>query len=167
MTVCYTWIQTAWFSHSSQVSGNQSWAIFLANGPTKWQPVKKFIDFTTCGPKNYGYVTKNARGMLKTSKKVKGLHLTDLVEPLVTVGEMNAQVDRFTKRKAKPLVGGPAKQACLVKQQKKATRHYNKALSGTFVESGVATCLTLKQDVIAHGSCNCMVCANKTSVTVP
>ena len=29
------------------------------------------------------------------------------------------------------------------------------------------TCLTLKQDVIAHGPCNCVMCANKTSVTVP
>ena len=67
----------------------------------------------------------------------------------------------------RPLVGGPAKQACLVEQQKKAKRHYNKALSGTFVESDVATCLILKKDVIAHGPCNCMVCDNKTSVTVP
>ena len=64
-------------------------------------------------------------------------------------------------------LGGPAKRACLVEQQKKTTRHYNEALSGTFVESGIATCLTLKQDVIAHGPCNCVVCANKTSVTVP
>ena len=79
-------------------------------------------------------VTKDARGVLKTSKKVKGLHLTDLVEPLITVQEMNAQVERFAKRKARPLVGGPAKQACLVEQQKKATRHYNEALSWTFVE---------------------------------
>ena len=69
----------------------------------------KIIDFTTRGPKNYGYVTKDARGMLKTSKMVKGLRLTDLVEPLVTVQEMNAQVERFAKRKARPLVGGPAK----------------------------------------------------------
>ena len=52
-------------------------------------------------------------------------------------------------------------------QQKKATRHYNEALNGAFVESDVATCLTLKQDVIAHGPCNCVVCANKTSVTAP
>ena len=69
----------------------------------------KIIDFTTCGPKNYGYVTKNANGELKTCKKVKGLRLADLAEPLVTVGEMNAQVDRFAKRKARPLVGGPTK----------------------------------------------------------
>ena len=117
--------------------------------------------------KNYGYVIKDVRGVLKTSKWVKGLRLTDLVEPLVTVHEMNAQVERFAKRKARPLVGGPAKRACLVEQQKKATRHYNEALSGIFVESDVATCLTLKQDVIAHGPCNCVVCANKTSVTVP
>ena len=126
----------------------------------------KIIDFTACGPKNYGYVTKDTRGVLKTSKKVKGLRLTDLVEPLVTVQEMNAQVERFAKRKARPLVGGLAKRACLVEQQKKAMRHYNEALSGTFVESDVASCLTLKQDVIAHGPCNCVVCANKTSVTV-
>ena len=46
----------------------------------------------------------------------------------------------------------------MVEQQKKPTRHYNEALSGTFVESDVATCLTLKQDVIAHGPCNCGVC---------
>ena len=105
--------------------------------------------------------------MLKTSKKVKGLRLTDLVESLVTVQEMNGQVEIFAKRKARPLVGGPAKRACLVEQQKKATRHYNEALSGTFVESDVATCLTLKQDVIAHSPCNCVVCTNKTSVTVP
>ena len=71
------------------------------------------------------------------------------------------------KRKARLLVGGLAKQTCLVEQQKKAMRHYNEALSGTFVESGVATCLTLKQDVIAHSPRNCVVCANKTSVTVP
>ena len=103
---------------------------------------------------------------LKTSKKVKGLRLTDLVEPLATVQEMNAQVERFTKRKARPLVGGPAKRTCLVEQQKKATRHYNEALSGTFVESDVASCLTLKQDVTAHGLCNCVMCANKTNVTV-
>ena len=109
----------------------------------------KIINFMTCGPKNYGYVTKDAKGVLKTSRKVKGLHLTDLAEPLVTVGEMNVQVDRFAKRKARPLVGGPAKRACLVEQQKKATRHYNEALSGTFVESDVATCLTLKH-VMTH-----------------
>ena len=111
--------------------------------------------------------TRDVNGVLKTSKKVKGLRLTDLVEPLVTVQEMNAQVERFAKRKARPLVEGPAKRACLVEQQKKATRHYNEALSGTFVESDVATCLTLKQDVIALGPCNCVVCVNKTSVTVP
>ena len=140
---------------------------FLGEWTNEVASGSKIIDFTTCGPKNYGYVTKDARGVLKTSKKVKGLRLTDLVEPLVTVQEMNAQVERFAKRKARPLVGGPAKRACLVEQQKKATRHYNEALSGTFVESGVATCLTLKQDVIAHGPCNCVVCANKTSVTVP
>ena len=34
------------------------------------------------------------------------------------------------------------------------------------MESDVASCLTLKQDVIAHGLCNCVMCANKTSVTV-
>ena len=140
---------------------------FLGEWTNEVATGSKIIDFTTCGPKNYGYVTKDARGVLKTSKKVKGLRLTDLMEPLVTVQEMNAQVERFAKRKARPLVGGPAKRACLVEQQKKATRHYNEALSGTFVESGVATCLTLKQDVIAHGPCNCMVCVNKTSVTVP
>ena len=67
----------------------------------------------------------------------------------------------------KPHVGGPAKRVCLVEQQKKATRHYNESLSGTFVESGVATCLTKKQDDVASGPCNCVVCANKTSVTVP
>ena len=50
----------------------------------------------------------------------------------------------------------------------KAMRHYNEALSGIFMESDVATCLTLKHcDAIAHGPCNCVVCANKTSVTVP
>ena len=140
---------------------------FLGEWTNEVASGSKIIDFTTCGPKNYGYVTKDARGVLKTSKKVKGLRLTDLVEPLVTVQEMNAQVERFAKRKARPLVGGPAKRACLVEQQKKTTRHYNEALSGTFVESGIATCLTLKQDVIAHGPCNCVVCANKTSVTVP
>ena len=85
-------------------------------------------------PKNCDYVTKDARGVLKTSRKVKGLHLTHLVEPLVTVQEMNAQVERFAKRKARPLVGGPAKRACLVELQKKATRHYNEGLSGTFGE---------------------------------
>ena len=120
----------------------------------------KIIDFMTCGPKNYGYVTKDAKGVLK------GLRLTDLVEPLVTVGEMNAQVERFAKRKVRLLVG-PAKRVCLVEQQKKAARHYNESLSGTFVESGVATCLTKKQDVIAHGPCNYVMCAKKTSVTVP
>ena len=104
----------------------------------------KIIDFATCSPKIYGYVSKDAKGMLKTSKKVKGLRLTDLVEPLVTIIEMNTQVERFAKRKANPLVGAPAKRACLVEQQKKAARHYNEALSGTFVESGVATCLTKK-----------------------
>ena len=127
----------------------------------------KIIDFTTCGPKNYGYVTKDANGVLKTSKKVKGLRLTDLVEPLVTVKEMNTQVERFVKRKASPLVGGPAKRACLMEHQKKATRHHNKVLSATFVESGVTTCLTLKQEGIASGPCNCVACVNKTSVTVP
>ena len=40
-------------------------------------------------------MTKDAKGMLKTSRKVKGLRLTDLVEPLVTVQEMNAQVESF------------------------------------------------------------------------
>ena len=35
------------------------------------------------------------------------------------------------------------------------------------MESGVATCLTLKQDAVAHGPCNCVACANKPSVTVP
>ena len=47
----------------------------------------KIIDFTTCGSKNYGYVIKDAKGVLKTSKKIKGI--TDLVEPLVTVNEIN------------------------------------------------------------------------------
>ena len=48
----------------------------------------------------------------------------------------------------------------------KGSETFNEALSGTFVESDVATCLTLKQDVITHGLCNCVACANKTSVTV-
>ena len=126
---------------------------FLGEWTNKVASGSKIIDFTTCGPKNYGYVTRDVYGVLKTSRK--GLHLTDLVELLVMVQEMNAQVERFAKRKARPLVGGLAKRACLVKQQKKATRHYNDALSGTFVESDVATCLTLKQDVIAVKLC-CM-----------
>ena len=63
--------------------------------------------------------------------------------------------------------GGPAKGACIVEHQKKATRHYNEVLSQTFVESGVATCLTLTQDAIAYGLYNCVVCVNKTSATMP
>ena len=75
-----------------------AWEFSLANGPTKWPVVQKSLTLLTCGPKNYGYVTKDAKGVLKTSRKVKGLRLTDLVEPLVTVGEMNAQVERFAIR---------------------------------------------------------------------
>ena len=37
----------------------------MANG-------SKIIDFTICGPKNYGDVNKNANGELKACKKVKG-----------------------------------------------------------------------------------------------
>ena len=66
------------------------------------------------GPPALAPITKDAKGVLTISRKVKGLRLTDLVEPLVTVGEMNAQVERFAKRKARPLVGGPAKPACLM-----------------------------------------------------
>ena len=59
------------------------WKPQLGNFFGEWtnEVVSSFniIDFTTCGPKNYGYVTKDARGMLKTSRKVKGLCLTDLV----------------------------------------------------------------------------------------
>ncbi len=61
-------------------------------------------------------MTEDVEGVLKTSKKVKDLRLTDLVKPLVTVKEMNAQVERFAKRKASSLVGGPAKRTCLVEQ---------------------------------------------------
>ena len=127
----------------------------------------KIIDFTTCGPKNYGYVTKDAGGVLKTSKKVKGLRLTDLAEPLVTFEEMNSQVCRFAKRKADPLLGGSAKRMCLVEQQKKATKHYNEVLSKTFVESGVSTCLLLEPDSVVCGPCNCVARISKLSVTVP
>ena len=88
----------------------------------------KIIDFMTCSPKNYGYVTKDARGVLKTSKKVKGLRLTDLVEPLVMVQEMNAQVERFAKRKARPLVGGPAKRVCLVKATEKGNETLQRSI---------------------------------------
>ena len=95
------------------------------------------------------------------------MRLTDLAEPLVTVKKINPQVERFAKRKASPLVGGPAKRAYLVEQQKKATRHHNEVLSKTFVESGAATCLTLKQDYVASGPCNCVAHVNKTSVTMP
>ena len=76
-----------------------------------------------------------------------GIRLTDLVEPLVTVKEMNTQVERFAK-KSKSLFGGPVKRACLMEHQKKATRHHNKILSATFVESGFTTCLTLKQKAL-------------------
>ena len=143
--VIFTCLQGQWKPQLGNFLGE--WTNEVASG-------SKIIDFTTCGPKNYGYVTKDAKGVLKTSRKVKGLRLTDLVEPLVTVGEMNAQVERFAKRKVKPRVGGPAKRVCLVEQQKKATKHYNESLSGTFVESGVATCLTKKQDDVASGPCN-------------
>ena len=82
---------------------------FLGEWTNEVASSSKIIDFTTCGPNNYGYVTKDARGALKTSKKLKGLRLTHLVEPLIMVQEINAQVERFTKRKARPIVGGPAK----------------------------------------------------------
>ena len=112
--------------------------------------------------KNYGYVTKDARGALKTSKKVKGLRLIDLVEPLVTVQEMNAQVERFAKRKARPLAGG------LVEQQKKGNETLQRSIEWDICWRVMLQHVwTLKQDVIAHGPCNCVVCANKTSVTVP
>ena len=44
---------------------------FLGEWTNEVASGSKIIDFTTCGPKNYGYVTKDARGVLKTSKKVK------------------------------------------------------------------------------------------------
>ena len=55
---------------------------FLGNGPTKWSAVPKSLTLLHAAQKNYGYVTRDVNGVLKTSKKVKGLRLTDLVGPL-------------------------------------------------------------------------------------
>ena len=117
-TAFCTWTQTVIFLRQPNqwkpTLGQFSWRVDKQSG----KRIQNHWPYA-CGPKNYGYVIKNANGQLKTCKKVKCLRLTDLVEPLVTINEMNAQVERFAKRKASPIAGGPAKQECLVEHQKK------------------------------------------------
>ena len=101
-------------------------------------------------------------------KKVKGVRLTEAVQPLITKAVMDAQVDmHIHKHRAEPAVGAPPKRQCLVDVRKKATAAFNRELNATYASEGAAACVNMHMDAQTCGPCNCVACSQKTSVTVP
>ena len=152
-TVIFTCLQGQWKPQLGNFLGE--WTNEVANG-------SKIIDFTTCGPKIMVMWPKMQRVCWKPVEKLKDCVSQIWWNLLSTVGEMNAQVERSAKRKARPLVGAPAKRACLVEQQKKATRHYNKSIEWDICGEWCCIMFDSETRCHCHGPCNCVMCANKT-----
>ena len=105
---------------------------------------------------------------MATVKKIKGVRLTEAVHPLITKAVMDAQVDmHIHKRRAEPMIGAPPKRQCLVDARKKAAATFNRDLNALYVSEGAAACVRMHLDAQTCGSCNCVACSGKTSVTVP
>jgi G:T-mismatch repair DNA endonuclease (very short patch repair protein) len=128
----------------------------------------RITDFTTCGPKNYCYLTENALGETKALMKVKGLSLSKQALELLTPDVMLEQVKNFSSRKRKcDDVEEPcAKRPCLLNDQKKALVAQNKRLNDLYIKDGPDACMDSTCSV-PSGPCNCTLCATKTSITVP
>ena len=80
-------------------------------------------------------------------KKVKGIRLTEAVEPLIGKEVMDTQVEQFCeKRRAEPAVGGPAKRQCLVSRYRRAAAEFNRDLNAAYSEQGTSACLAMSMD---------------------
>ena len=107
-------------------------------------------------------------GCEATVKKVKGIRLTEAVEPLITKSVMDDQVTLFThKRRAEPAAGVPPKRQCLVTGHRRAAAEFNRDLNVAYGEQGTSACLTMSMDAPTCGPCNCAACSTKSSVTLP
>lgn len=144
---------------------------YLGDWTNEVSPGLKITEFTTCGPKNYSYTTKDiTTGAVNSIVKVKGLSLTTQAVDMIDASVLKSQVDIFTSRKRprEEAFNLPAKRNCLVAQQKKAEIIHRAHLNKVFIEQGAEACLNsdMSKGTI-NGACNCRECVNKTSVTVP
>ena len=142
--------------------------IFLGDWTDEVAPEEHIVDFVTCGPKNYSYTIALKNGQVSTKKKVKGIRLTEAVEPLITKSAMEKQVELYThKRRGEPVDGAPPKRECLMVERRRTMVTFNQQLNAEYKEQGIEACLNMRMEAPLSGPCHCVACSSKTSVSVP
>jgi hypothetical protein len=125
--------------------------------------------FTTCGPKNYSYETKNRKtGATDVVMKVKGLRLSRQANDLIDNRTMVDQVRAFATLKRvreNDNVSIPAKRVCLAEEQRKMAHVFNAELNNAYANHGASVALEIKtENEPLHGPCNCCKCVNTVQV---